>query len=140
MPAEQKQITFDDVMEVAKTYIHRKENLELIERAAKFAEEKHEGQFRKSGDPYFVHVLNVAYILATLHVGPTTIAAGFLHDVVEDTDVTKEDVISLFGEEIAELVDSVTKIGALKFHDKEDPEYQAANHRKLFIAMAKDVR
>ena len=129
-----------DVFNEVQKYIRKEENLALIRKAASFAEKAHEGQMRRSGDPYYTHLENVAYILATLRVGPATIAAGFLHDTVEDTEVTKEDIIREFGEEIANLVESVTKIGALKLKEKEDPEYQAENHRKLFIAMAKDVR
>ena len=132
--------TFDDVMNEVKTYISKKESLELIQKASDYAMAHHEGQFRKSGEPYYTHLVNVAYILASLHVGPSTIAAGFLHDVIEDTDVTKAELEKDFSPEIAELVESVTKIGALKLQQKDDPEYQAKNHRKLFIAMAKDIR
>lgn len=131
-------IRFEDIFNEAKKYIQKKENLDLIEKAFRFAEKKHEGQFRKSGDPYIVHALHVGYILATLRTGPTTIAAGFLHDVIEDCDCTVEDFIAEFGEETYTLVDAVTKIGNLKFNDEK--EYLAANHRKIFIAMAKDVR
>ena len=135
-----KSASLDDVFSEAGKYIKKDESIELIRRAAAFAEKAHEGQFRKSGDPYFTHVVNVAYILTQLRVGPSAIAAGFLHDTVEDTEVTKEDLIAEFGPEIAELVESVTKIGALKLQQKDDPEYQAENHRKIFIAMARDIR
>ena len=138
--AETVSVTMDDVFREVDKYIQRPESIALIRRAAEYAEKKHEGQMRKSGEPYFSHAVNVAYILAELNVGPSTIAAGFLHDVIEDTDVTKEELEKEFDPEIAELVEAVTKIGALKFHSKDDPEYQAANHRKLFIAMARDVR
>lgn len=120
------------------SYITKKRSLALIEKAYNFAKEKHEGQFRRSGEPYFVHVFNVTYILATLKCGPTTLCAGLLHDVIEDCGVTKEDVINEFGEEIYSLVESVTKISNLKFSDEK--EYLAANHRKILMAMAKDVR
>ncbi len=130
----------EDVMREVEKYIQDPDSLALINRAADYAYRHHEGQFRKSGEPYTVHLDNVAYILAELRCGPITIAAGFLHDTIEDTGVTREELTEEFGEEIAELVEAVTKIGALKFRDKHDPEYQAANHRKLFIAMAKDVR
>ena len=130
----------EDVLQEAQKYIHSEDSLELISRAANYAAEAHAGQFRRSGEPYTSHLYNVAYILATLRVGPKTIAAGLLHDTIEDTDISKEQLAELFDEEIAELVESVTKIGALKFKGKDDPEYQAANHRKIFIAMAKDVR
>ncbi len=138
--AEVKSASLEDVFSEAGKYIKKDESIELIRRAAAFAEKAHEGQFRKSGDPYFTHVVNVAYILTQLRVGPSAIAAGFLHDTVEDTEVTKEDLIAEFGPEIAELVESVTKIGALKLQQKDDPEYQAENHRKIFIAMARDIR
>ena len=130
----------DDVIQEVRRYMKNAESIALIERAANFAAEHHAGKFRKSGEPYFIHLINVAYILAQLQAGPSTIAAGFLHDTIEDTGVTKEELADRFSEEIAELVDSVTKIGTLKFKGKDDPEYQASNHRKIFIAMAKDVR
>lgn len=130
--------TREDLMNEVKSYIHNEESLALINKAYDYAEMKHQPQKRRSGEPYFVHVLNVAYILAGLHVGPTTICAGLLHDVLEDTDTTPEEMTAEFNEEITRLVDAVTKIGALKF--KDEKEYLAANHRKIFIAMAKDVR
>lgn len=138
MSQKRENVTFDDIFEEAQKYIHKKENLDLIEKAYKFAEKMHEGQFRKSGEPYVIHALHVGYILTTLRTGPTTIAAGFLHDVIEDCECSKEDFIKEFGEETYTLVDAVTKIGNLKFNDEK--EYLAANHRKIFIAMAKDVR
>ncbi|CAM3661499.1 bifunctional (p)ppGpp synthetase/guanosine-3',5'-bis(diphosphate) 3'-pyrophosphohydrolase [Erysipelothrix urinaevulpis] len=131
-------ITIEDVMTEAQRYISREENLELILDAYEYAKEKHDGQYRKSGEPYLVHLLQVAYILAQLTVSPTTIAAGLLHDVIEDCDVSFDELANAFTEEIATLVESVTKIGNLEF--KDEKEYQAANHRKIFIAMAKDVR
>ena len=131
-------ISIDDVMNEAKRYISKDESLDLIYHAYEYAEEKHSGQYRKSGEPYLIHVLHVAYILAQLNVSPTTIAAGLLHDVIEDCDVTYDDLAQEFSEEIATLVESVTKIGNLEF--KDEREYLAANHRKIFIAMAKDVR
>lgn len=119
-------------------YITDEQSLDMIRRAHSFAKEKHEGQFRKSGDPYFSHVLNVGYILATIKSGPQTICAGLLHDVMEDCGVSFEQLSELFDSEIATLVEGVTKIGNLQF--KDEKEYQAANHRKIFIAMAKDIR
>lgn len=122
------------------SYISNKDSLDLIEKAYNYAFLHHEGQFRKSGEPYFVHVLNVGYELALLKCGPKTVAAGFLHDVIEDCGISKEDFIKEFDEEIYELVEAVTKIGKLKHDFKDEKEYQASNHRKIFIAMAKDVR
>ena len=137
--SQKKQVTFEECMENVKTYIKRPENIELIQKAYDFAYEHHKGQFRKSGEPYVIHVIQVANTLAEMHCGPKTMAAGLLHDTVEDCEgVTTETITELFGEEIATLVDAVTKIGAIKFKDEE--EYLASNHRKLFIAMAKDIR
>ena len=137
--SQKKQVTFEECMENVQTYIKRPENIELIQKAYDFAYEHHKGQFRKSGEPYVIHVIQVANTLALMHCGPKTIAAGLLHDTVEDCqDVTTDTITELFGQEIATLVDAVTKIGAIKFKDEE--EYLASNHRKLFIAMAKDIR
>lgn len=137
--SQKKQVTFEECMENVQTYIKRPENIELIQKAYDFAYEHHKGQFRKSGEPYVIHVIQVANTLALMHCGPKTIAAGLLHDTVEDCQgVTTDTIMELFGQEIATLVDAVTKIGAIKFKDEE--EYLASNHRKLFIAMAKDIR
>lgn len=137
--SQKKQVTFEECMENVQTYIKRPENIELIQKAYDFAYEHHKGQFRKSGEPYVIHVIQVASTLALMHCGPKTIAAGLLHDTVEDCQgVTTDTITELFGQEIATLVDAVTKIGAIKFKDEE--EYLASNHRKLFIAMAKDIR
>ena len=110
----------------------------MIEKAYNYAYDKHKDQKRKSGEPYFVHLLNVAYELAKLQVDPNTICAGLLHDVIEDCEVTKEEFLKEFDYEIYEIVEAVTKISTLKFSDEK--EYQAVNHRKILIAMAKDVR
>lgn len=131
-------ITHDEIFTEIKKYIVNKDSLDMIERAYQYSQKFHSEQIRKSGEPYFVHLQNVAYELAVLRSGPRTIAAGFLHDVCEDCDVSKEELAKEFGEEIAELVEAVTKIGNLEF--KDEKEYQAANHRKIFIAMAKDIR
>lgn len=130
--------TFDEMMCEVKKYIKKEENIDLITRAYLCAEKNHTGQYRKSGEPYIIHAIQVCYILALLRLGPKTIAAGFLHDVVEDCNVTIQEISDMFGDEVASLVESVTKIRALKF--KDEKEYLASNHRKIFIAMAKDVR
>ena len=130
----------DEVIGECRSYIHNEKQIDLIVKAANYAMSYHAGKFRKSGEPYFIHLTNVAYILATMHSQPTTVAAGFLHDVIEDCGVTHDQLAAEFGVEIADLVEAVTKVGMLKFKGKNDPEYQAANHRKIFIAMAKDVR
>lgn len=138
---DKKSVTMDQCMENIRTYIKKPENLELIEKAWKFAEKAHEGQFRKSGEPYTVHVIQVANILAGLHCSPKTIAAGLLHDTVEDCDsVCYETVEKEFSKEIADLVEAVTKVGKINREFKDEKEYQASNHRKIFIAMAKDIR
>ncbi len=124
--------------ESVKSYINSKDSLSLIEKAYDYAEKMHEGQVRKSGEPYFTHVLYVAYEITKLHGGPATISAGLLHDVIEDCGVSAEDFKNEFGEEIYELVEAVSKVSRLKYTDEK--EFQANNHRKLFIAMAKDLR
>lgn len=131
-------MSLDVILAEAKKYIKSDENLDLIKRAYFYAEEKHEGQYRKSGEPYLIHLMHVAYILARLEVSPTTIAAGLLHDVIEDCDVTEQELALEFGEDITKIVSSVTKIGNLEF--KDEKEYLAANHRNIFIAMANDIR
>ena len=140
MKEKNKDIGINDVLKEVRTYIHNEENIQIVEHAANYASEKHAGQFRRSGEPYLVHLINVAYILATLKCGPKTVAAGFLHDVIEDCGISRDELAEEFDEEIADIVEAVTKIGTLRFKGKDDPEYQAANHRKIFIAMAKDVR
>ncbi|MBQ9425317.1 MAG: bifunctional (p)ppGpp synthetase/guanosine-3',5'-bis(diphosphate) 3'-pyrophosphohydrolase [Erysipelotrichaceae bacterium] len=128
----------EELYDEIKTYISNPDSLAKIDKAYEYAYDKHKDQARRSGEPYFVHVLNVAYELAKLKTDPDTICAGLLHDVIEDCDVTKEEFIENFGEEIYEMVEAVTKISNLKFTDEK--EYQAVNHRKILIAMAKDVR
>lgn len=131
-------ITPEDLMNSVKGYIQKPENLEIIEKALDYATKLHEGQFRKSGEPYIIHAVNVAYILSTLQAGPKTIAAGLLHDILEDCEVEKDKLIEEFDDEIVSMVEAVTKIGNLQF--KDEKEYLAANHRKIFIAMAQDIR
>lgn len=118
--------------------INSKYNTELIGKAFDIAQRLHEGQLRKSGEPYFIHPINVAYILAEMGMDEATIVGGLLHDVVEDTDYTREQLVADFNEEIAILVDGVTKLGTIKFESKE--EIQAENFRKMFLAMSKDIR
>ncbi|MBQ6401643.1 MAG: bifunctional (p)ppGpp synthetase/guanosine-3',5'-bis(diphosphate) 3'-pyrophosphohydrolase [Firmicutes bacterium] len=113
-------------------------DIERIGRAYDVAEEMHRGQLRKSGEPYLIHPMAVAEILAGLGMDESTIIAGLLHDAVEDTPYTKEELTRDFGEEVGLLVDGVTKLGSLKFESKE--ERQVENLRKMFLAMSKDIR
>lgn len=130
--------TFADVKNRFENYIHNPEDIRRIDEAFRYAEEKHAGQVRKSGEPYIIHIVEVAYILAELNAGPTTLIAGILHDTVEDCGVTTAELSSRFSPEIATLVDALTKIRALS--DRKDKEFLAESHRKIFIAMARDVR
>lgn len=113
-------------------------DVELIIRAYNFSENAHQGQYRRSGEKYFVHPVEVAKILIELKLDSSTIAAALLHDVIEDTDYTFKDIEREFDDEIAQLVEGVTKLTRLSFETKE--ERQAENLRKMFIAMAKDIR
>lgn len=131
-------VTIDDVREVASRYITKKEDFDLINHAYDYIMIKHKDQKRKSGEPYTNHLIWVAYILATLQTGPKTITAGLLHDVMEDCDVSREEMIENFGEEVTSLVEGVTKISKMPFKDEAD--VYAENHRKIYIAMAKDIR
>jgi guanosine-3',5'-bis(diphosphate) 3'-pyrophosphohydrolase len=114
------------------------EDVEMVRRAYVMAEEAHRGQTRSSGEPYIVHPVAVAEILADLELDAVTLSAALLHDVVEDTHVTDEELVAKFGPEVATLVDGVTKLERIKFNSKE--EAQAENLRKMFMAMAKDIR
>ena len=120
------------------TSINKNYDTELIGRAFEKARKLHDGQLRKSGEPYFIHPIAVAKILAQLGMDEETIVGGLLHDVVEDTEYTREELVVDFSEEIALLVDGVTKLGSIKFDTKE--EAQAENLRKMFLAMSKDIR
>ena len=135
--SEVKDVTIDDVLEKMKKN-NRKSDLKLIRRAYDFAKEKHGDQLRKSGEPYIIHPVQVAYILANLELDDATICAALLHDVAEDTDVTIQDLAKEFSPEIAEMVDGVTKLGNLKYTSAE--EQQVENYRKMFLAMGKDIR
>ena len=118
---------------------HPSTDISMIEKAYQVASKAHEGQVRKSGEPYIIHPICVAIILADLELDKESIVAGLLHDVVEDTPMTTEDLAKLFGDEVALLVDGVTKLGQLSYSaDKVDE--QAENLRKMFLAMAKDIR
>ena len=113
-------------------------DVSLVEKAYYFGKKAHEGQFRKSGEPYFIHPIAVAGILSDMELDIETIVAGLLHDVVEDTEYTYGDIEKEFGKDVANLVDGVTKLGKIKYQSKE--ETQSENLRKMFLAMAKDIR
>jgi len=146
---------YDDLISRVKKY-HPSDDISLIEKAYNLAAKAHEGQVRKSGEPYIIHPLYVSIILADLEMDKETIAAGLLHDVVEDTLYTKEQIEEMFGKDVAHLVDGVTKLQALNFTQERDGhddiglksldknaeklELQAENLRKMFLAMAKDIR
>lgn len=132
--------TFADVKEIYSAYISNLDDRKQIEDAYNFIIDKHSGQLRRSGEPYHHHLIEVAYILANLQCGPTTIAAGLLHDVVEDTDVKIEEIERRWGSDVAKIVDSVTKIQRLKLSKIEKEEFAAEDHRKIFLGMAKDIR
>ena len=134
---------YNDLILRVKKY-HPSDDISLIEKAYKVASEAHKDQLRKSGEPYITHPLYVAIILADLEMDKATIAAGLLHDVVEDTIMTEQEIRQQFGDEVALLVDGVTKLQKLQFTGNGDQpdrlEMQAENLRKMFLAMAKDIR
>ena len=132
--------TFQEVEDIYMTYISSPEDRRRIVEAYNFILQKHEGQTRKSGEPYYHHLVEVAYILVNLQCGPNTIIAGLLHDVVEDTDVTVEDIKKVWGEEVSRIVDALTKIQRLKLSKITSEEFEAEDHRKIFLGMAKDIR
>ena len=126
-----------ELIEKIKTY-HPSSDFSMVEKAYQLANNAHKDQKRKSGEPYIIHPLKVAYILAELELDMESIVAGILHDIIEDTEYSYEDISNMFSEEIAALVDGVTKLGKLSYTTKE--EVQAENYRKMFLAMAKDIR
>lgn len=132
--------TFQEVKEKFFVYISNPEARAKIEEAYKFAEAAHKGQTRKSGEPYIHHLIEVCYILADIGCGPSTLIAGLLHDTVEDTDVTLEQIKDKFGEDVMNIVDSLTKIQRLKLSHRSEDELVYEDHRKIFLGMARDVR
>lgn len=132
-----KDYTKQEVIELCASYMNEM-NVAFVQKAADFAEIAHSNQFRKSGEEYFIHPTQVAAILAELKLDPDTIATGFLHDVVEDTEYTLEDIENEFSKTVAVLVDGVTKLGKIKYKSHE--EQLAENHRKMLLAMANDIR
>lgn len=137
MKATGDSMIVDKVLEKASRYLPEKD-MAFIEKAFQFSKDAHDGQFRKSGEPYINHPVEVAEIVVDLGMDATTIAAAFLHDVVEDTAVTLEEIEEAFDEDVAMLVDGLTKLKKIKYKSKE--EQQAENHRKMVLAMARDIR
>lgn len=129
--------TYSDLQNLLETYM-RQEDIEFIHSVYLFAKNAHEGQMRKSGDPYIIHPVAVAGILAERKLDSRVIAAALLHDVVEDTEYTYDEIKDLFGEDIAKIVDGVTKLGNIKGYSLD--ERQAENHRKLILSAAEDTR
>lgn len=135
--SEEKEITIDDIIE-NQLRANPDADVQLIKHAYEYAKENHGNQIRMSGQPYMVHPVNVAYILSTLELDDESICAALLHDVVEDTKRTHEDLVKEFGESIAEMVAGVTKLGKLRYETAQ--EQQVENYRKMFLAMGKDIR
>lgn len=135
--SEIKEMTIEDIVSIAKKN-NRKSDSKLIRKAYEYAKAHHGEQLRRSGEPYIVHPVQVAYILSTLGLDDSTICAALLHDTIEDTDLTKQDLVNHFSTEIAELVDGVTKLSKLQYASME--EQQVENYRKMFLAMGKDIR
>ena len=130
--------TFKEIKEILISQRHSPEEIALVEKAYKFAKKLHDGQFRVSGEPYIVHPCEVAKILVGLEVDTNTLIAAFLHDILEDTNTQPKYLEEMFGVDVLNLVQGVTKLGKLQFKSKE--ERQAENFRRLFIAMANDIR
>ena len=137
MQEAKMQFTIEDIVNKMKKN-NRKSDSKLIVKAYNFAKDNHGEQLRKSGEPYIIHPLQVAYILADLGMDDATVCAALLHDVVEDTEVTHQNLIDEFSLEIAEMVDGVTKLSKLNYESVE--EEQVENYRKMFLAMGKDIR
>ena len=135
--SKNKTYTADDVLAMCKEYMNET-HIKFIQKAIYFATYAHKDQIRKSGEAYIVHPIQVAGILAELKLDPDTIATGFLHDVVEDTGFSIDDIEYEFGKDVAFLVEGVTKLGKIKY--KSHAEQQAENHRKMLLAMANDLR
>src|SRR5215471_12386666 len=130
-------IRFEDLLEKVRT-ANPEADTELLRRAYVFSAYEHKGQTRRSGEPYLVHPLEVADILADLRLDPVAVSAGLLHDIVEDTPNSIEKVRELFGEQVAHVVEGVTKLSALQFPSSE--ERQAESFRKMLLAMVDDIR
>ena len=131
-------ITIETVLEKVRTYVEDEEQIKVIEKAYEFAKEKHDGQFRKSGEAFIYHPLNVALILTTISADYETISAGLMHDVLEDCDCTAEEMEEVFGPEITKLVKGVTKLSNINFSTEN--EYLIDYYKKIIVGMSEDVR
>ena len=131
-------LRLNDILDRVSGY-HPDPDLDLIKKAYVYSAKVHQGQIRKSGEPYLIHPLEVAGILAEMHLDEASVVTGLLHDTIEDTLATKEEIAELFGPEIAELVDGVTKLSQFTAGNTQE-EKQAENFRKMVVAMAKDIR
>lgn len=129
-------ILIDDLLNLVKTY--NEDEVEIVRSAYEYAKNLHNGQLRQSGEPYIMHPLNVAYILAEMHADRDTICAELLHDTLEDTNIAKEDIAHDFNQNIANLVDGVTKLSKMNFSSKQDQNL--ANTRKIITGITEDVR
>ena len=131
-------ITIDDILSKVRTYIEDEEQIKVIEKAYQFAKKKHDGQYRKSGEDYIYHPMNVALILTTIYADYETISAGLLHDVLEDCDCTPEEMEEEFGQTITKLVKGVTKLSKIHFSTEND--YLIDYYKKIIVGMSEDVR
>lgn len=138
MQEYERPITIGDLIEKFKSYNTNKKDLELVNKAFEYANKKHFGVTRITGDDYITHPLSVAMILTDINADAQCLAAALLHDTVEDTDSTKEEITELFGSEVSSLVDGVTKINRLHFSTTS--EQVAANQRKILVGLSEDVR
>ena len=136
-PTHSEILTSEPLLRVAATYL-RPSDLELLEQAFHLAAHAHKGQFRKSGEPYLIHPLSVAIILAEWHLDPQALCAALLHDTIEDTGTTTQEIMEQFGHSVSELVEGVSKLDRLEFQTEQ--QAQAENFRKMLLAMARDVR
>ena len=136
--SREKENAYNKLIDRIAMYIHDENDIEQIRKAYEYADKAHKTQIRATGEPYIIHPLAVAYILAELEMNAEGIIAALLHDVVEDTEYTIDDIKILFGKEVAFLVDSVTKLSQFHYKNKEDQ--QTENFRKMFLAMAQDIR
>ena len=135
--AKDKNVTGEEILDICSAYMSA-DDLKLVEKAWHYATDAHSGQSRQSGEPYIIHPIQVAGILADLHLDAVTVACGFLHDVVEDTEKTLDDLEADFGTDVRNIVDGVTKLGKVEYKSHE--EQLAENHRKMLMAMSKDIR